>query len=275
MLRILAAGVVAGALAAVATPLRAQEPDPGEAYGVYRPPPPPAPDTASAPSAAVTDTGAAGNEPGRVGVDTLAQVTDVQAALAVDSAARDTAAADTAGAPPVLLDHIEEPAEDTSLTARMDVSRGGGLSRAEFPDLRETARLTGRYGVFLELMARSGYAAALTDSAALTVLAPTDSAFARLPAGELARLRGDSTALAAWAASVLVNGDRRLVDLLGAGEATSAGGATVRVERGDDGTPRVGEARLVQPDLVARNGRLHGVDRVLLPRVDSATSAAP
>ncbi|HZA92853.1 MAG TPA: fasciclin domain-containing protein, partial [Gemmatimonadales bacterium] len=54
-------------------------------------------------------------------------------------------------------------------------------------------------------------------------------------------------------------------------------GSAIRVTRASDGVLRVGDARLVQPGLIARNGMLHGVDRVTLP--DSAraeaTSAAP
>jgi uncharacterized surface protein with fasciclin (FAS1) repeats len=263
----------------------AQEPDPAEAYGIYRPEPSAEPEPAAAEVSADT----AGRETaGRAGAgdtaarDTAARrpasgITDVAAALAADTArSLDSAAApsDTARGP-VVLERVEEVADDTSLTARMDLSRGGGLRRQEFPDLRESARFTGRYDVFLELISSTSVATALADTAPLTVLAPTDSAFASLPPDVLEQLRGDSATVERWAASLLVPGDRSAADLLGAGTVVTLAGTALAVQRDGGATTVGGEARLVQADLLARNGRVHGVDRVILPEADTATSAVP
>jgi uncharacterized surface protein with fasciclin (FAS1) repeats len=236
--------VVAIAMAAVSR-LTAQEPDPAEAYGIYRPP-----DTSVAPAgAAPADTAEAGS---------LVAATD--------------SAADS-----LRLDRVEETADDTSLTARMDVWRGGGLRREEFPDLRESAALSGRYTVFLDLIGRDPAGAALGDTARVTVLAPTDSAFAALPPGSVEWLRADSAARSRWAGGLLLAGDRPVGALLEAGEVETLGGAAIRVTRGADEVARAGDARVIQPDVTARNGMLHGVDRVTLPdsTVGEATSAVP
>ncbi|HEX6107029.1 MAG TPA: fasciclin domain-containing protein [Gemmatimonadales bacterium] len=232
---------VVGALAVLAlggaAPAMGQESDPGEAYGVYRPPPPP------------------------------------QDTAAPDTALSDSIPADTEGP----AERVEVEADDTSLTVRMDVWRGGGLSRAEFPGLRESAGFTGRYTVFLDLMAREGPGAVLEDTAHVTLLAPTDSAFTRLAPDALDRLRSDSAVRARWARALVVEGDWTIADLLRAGEVTSRGGEPVRAARAADGSVRLNGARVVQPDLTARNGILHGVDRVVLPDTASApaTSAVP
>ena len=230
--------------------LRAQEPSPAEAYGIYRAPEAPA------------DSAAAGG----VVADSLVE----------DGAAVDTATADSA-ADTLRLDRVEESADDTSLTARMDVWRGGGLRREEFPDLRESAALTGRYTVFLDLVRRDPWGAALGDTARITLLAPTDSAFAALPAEAVDRLRADSAARRRWIEGLVLAGDRSIRGLLQAGEVETVGGTPVRMTRGPDGIPRAGETRVVQPDLTARNGMLHGVDRVTLPdsTAAEATSADP
>jgi uncharacterized surface protein with fasciclin (FAS1) repeats len=167
----------------------------------------------------------------------------------------------------------EREADDTSLTARMDASRGGGLRREAFPDLLSTAKLTGSYRTFLGLVDRSKLRRVLTGSAAVTVLAPTDSAFARVPPADLERLRNNSAARDAWLGTLIFNGDLRSADLVKAAGARSRGGSLVHfVYSSRDGQVRAGQARLVQPDLVARNGILHGVDRVTLT---GATSASP
>jgi uncharacterized surface protein with fasciclin (FAS1) repeats len=188
---------------------------------------------------------------------------------------------DTGDAPRQATDTIGleviEAADDTSLTARMDVWRGGGLRRDEFPGLRESAALIGRYTVFLSLFRGERWGAALGDTVRVTVLAPTDSAFAALPAAALERLRSDSATRARWAGTVLLAGDRSIGALLEAGEGETMAGTVVQVTRGADGWVRVGEARVVQPDLIARNGMLHGVDRVTMPDTTgpAPTSAVP
>ncbi len=165
----------------------------------------------------------------------------------------------------------ERAADDTSLTARMDASRGGGLRRQDFPDLMNTAKMTGNYGTFMGLVDRSTLRRLLTGSTAMTILAPTDSAFAKLPQPDLERLRNNAAARDAWLGTLIYNGDLRSADLVKATGARSRAGSLVHFSS-RDGQVRAGRARLVQPDLIARNGILHGIDRVTL---NGATSASP
>ncbi len=197
---------------------------------------------------------------------------------AADSIARaDASAVDTARLADTVrkedaLQLVDEPEEDdTSLTARMDASRGGGLARAEFPDLLSSAAMTGRYRTFLGLVNRSNLQPMLTGRAPITLLAPTDSAFTKLSQANLARLRNDAAFRDAWLKTLVLNGSLKSRDLVRTGNVRSRSGAVVYFSERDS-VVRAGPARLVQPDLVARNGVLHGVDRVVLP---GATSASP
>jgi uncharacterized surface protein with fasciclin (FAS1) repeats len=160
---------------------------------------------------------------------------------------------------------------DTSLTARLDARRGGGLARQDFPDLQAVAAGAGSYGIFLDLIARTGAAARLAADSLVTVLAPTDSAFTRLPAADLARLRDDSDFQEAWLEKVVFDGSLGSRELLAAGELQSGGGPVIPFARGPDGWIHAGPARVVQVDLFARNGILHGLDRVILPETTSAS----
>jgi uncharacterized surface protein with fasciclin (FAS1) repeats len=168
------------------------------------------------------------------------------------------------------VDTIGDTVPDTSLTARMDVRRGGGLRRDEYPDLMSTAAMTGRYRTFLELADRTFLQGLLSGAGTFTLLVPTDSAFARLGAADLSRLRNSITLRDRWLAALVLNGSLGK-ELVSAGEVRSRGGTLVEFSQ-RDGAIRAGPARLVEPDLVARNGILHGVDRVVLP---NATSASP
>jgi uncharacterized surface protein with fasciclin (FAS1) repeats len=208
--------------------------------------------------------------------DTLAARTgaDSLADTAVAAGARGLVPADTGVADTSRKQNALQPAEpetdDTSLTARMDASRGGGLRRQDFPDLLNTAKLTGSYRTFIGLMERSSLRRLLTGGTEVTILAPTDSAFAKLPAADLTRLRDNASARDAWLGTLIFNGNLRSADLLKAGGVRSRGGNLIHFSSADSAV-RAGQARLVQPDLVARNGILHGVDRVNLTNPASAT----
>jgi uncharacterized surface protein with fasciclin (FAS1) repeats len=166
------------------------------------------------------------------------------------------------------------PPIDTSLTARMDVRRGGGLSRSEFPDLLQSAALTKQYARFLRLVERSGWAPRLAGAKSYTLLAPNDLALRRMPAPVLARLESDSLLLNRWVGDHVFAGSLRTADLLSAGQDTAESGRIVRFTRDSaSGSLRAEDARVVQPDLMARNGMLQGIDRALAP--DTVTRVRP
>jgi uncharacterized surface protein with fasciclin (FAS1) repeats len=197
------------------------------------------------------------------------------------SARRDTTAragatrgADTAARRTDALKPSPPPPDDTSLTARMDVRRGGGLSRSEFPDLLQSAQLTKQYGRFLRLVERSGWAPRLSGAMSYTLLAPNDLALRRMQAPVLARLESDSLLLHRWVGDHVFAGSLRTTDLLSAGQDTAESGRVVRFTRDSaSGSLRADEARVVQPDLMARNGMVHGIDRAMTP--DTVTRVRP
>jgi uncharacterized surface protein with fasciclin (FAS1) repeats len=156
----------------------------------------------------------------------------------------------------------------------MDVRRGGGLTRSEFPDLLQSAQLTRQYGRFLRLVERSGWAQRLSGGGTYTLLAPNDLALRRVQAPVLARLESDSVLLHRWVGDHVLAGSLRTADLLSAGQDTAESGRVVRFTRDSaSGSLRADDARVVQPDLMARNGMLQGMDRALAP--DTVTRVRP
>ena len=105
-------------------------------------------------------------------------------------------------------------------------------------------------------MDRSPLRRLLTGSTAVTILAPTDSAFAKLPQADLDRLRNNSSARDAWLGTLIFNGNlKSRGPRQGNRQARSRGGNLVHFAySSSDRMVRAGQARLVQPDLVARNG---------------------
>jgi transforming growth factor-beta-induced protein len=117
----------------------------------------------------------------------------------------------------------------------------------------------------------------------LTLFAPTDAAFAALPAGVIPLLleNANRDLLVDILTHHLVDGLNLSPDLLDSGRATSLEGSPITVEvieqpaETEDAEPITfvevgGNATLQRPDLLATNGVIHVIDAVLIPadRVD-------
>jgi uncharacterized surface protein with fasciclin (FAS1) repeats len=111
----------------------------------------------------------------------------------------------------------------------------------------------------------AGVTNALKGSGKVTIFAPTDAAFALLPAGTVEKLlKPENRALLAKILAYhVVPGEYTKKQLTNKGLKTLAGGIALEV------TPSrviVNNANVTQADLMASNGVIHVIDRVLMPR---------
>jgi uncharacterized surface protein with fasciclin (FAS1) repeats len=136
---------------------------------------------------------------------------------------------------------------------------------AERSNLVATVRSAG----FLSTLLQAGEAAGLLDTlqgpGPFTIFAPRDAAFEALPEGAVEALLADRERLRA----VLerhVMAERAGSDLLvDRTSVATVGGTEFTLSTTADGSLRVGEATVIQPDIRASNGVVHVIDRVLLP----------
>jgi uncharacterized surface protein with fasciclin (FAS1) repeats len=106
----------------------------------------------------------------------------------------------------------------------------------------------------------------LSGEGPFTVFAPTDAAFAKLPAGTVESLvkPENRDQLVAILKQHVVSGRVYSDQALAAGEAKTLLGQKVQVRATRDGA-RVGAANLVATDIEGSNGVIHVIDTVLLP----------
>lgn len=134
-------------------------------------------------------------------------------------------------------------------------------------DLVETASAAGSFKTLLSLAEAAGLVDTLRTKGPFTVFAPTDEAFAKVPAEALAALRADKAKLAAVLAYHLLPGRVLSSDLReGATEAKTLDSRTLAVVRAKDGSVTAGGAKVVKADVLASNAVVHVVDTVILPR---------
>lgn len=155
-------------------------------------------------------------------------------------------------------------------------------------DVLDAARTAGGFESFLGLVRKAELGDRLAGERRATVFMPTDAAFDRLPPESRRRLVGaNREALRAIVLQHVVPGQSLPSDSLPR-ELETAGGGRLLVtwERGDltihsDPRPVAGEAaRVVIGDIRAANGRVHGIDAILLPMealtgADEAAEARP
>ncbi len=112
----------------------------------------------------------------------------------------------------------------------------------------------------------AGLAEALQAKGPFTVFAPTDAAFAKLPAGTVDALLKDPAKLAAILKYHVVSGKVMAADVIkahGAKPATLNGAALDITVKG--GIVYVNGATVTGADVAASNGVIHVIDTVLLP----------
>jgi uncharacterized surface protein with fasciclin (FAS1) repeats len=111
----------------------------------------------------------------------------------------------------------------------------------------------------------AGLAETLSGNGPFTVFAPTNEAFAALPAGTLENLlKPENRELLRKVLTYhVVSGDLMAKDL-SSGRVATVEGSRVRVRVRRSGV-RVNNARVVTADIDAKNGVIHVIDRVLLP----------
>ena len=131
-------------------------------------------------------------------------------------------------------------------------------------DIVDTAVAAGSFNTLVTAVKEAGLVETLKSPGPLTVFAPTDDAFAKLPHGTLDGLLKDKEQLKAVLLYHVVPGKVMAADVVKLHSAKTAGGAVVPVKV-EHGKVFVGPAQVVKTDIAATNGVIHVIDTVLIP----------
>ena len=133
-------------------------------------------------------------------------------------------------------------------------------------NLPATASKAGNFETLLAAAEAAGLVKALSETGPLTVFAPTDDAFAKLPAGTVQSLLKPENReqLANILKYHVVPGRVYSEQVVTAGQVETLTGTNVRISV-EHGKAKVNNANLVATDIDASNGVIHVIDQVLLP----------
>ncbi|MER3494788.1 MAG: fasciclin [Mastigocladus sp. ERB_26_2] len=131
-------------------------------------------------------------------------------------------------------------------------------------DIVETVVNTGDFNTLIKAVEASGLLETIKGEGPYTLFAPTDDAFANLPAGTLDDLLANIPKLKRIVAYHVAFGDVRSDDLAQIGEAQTVEGSVIAIAS-VDGKFQVNGANVLQTDILADNGVIHIIDQVLMP----------
>ena len=139
-----------------------------------------------------------------------------------------------------------------------------GASLAHAADIVDTAASAGQFKTLVAAVQAAGLADTLKGKGPFTVFAPTDEAFAKLPAGTVEALLGDKEKLAKILTYHVVPGKVMAADVK-TGAVRTVQGQSLKVVANSSGV-KVNDAKVVKADVVASNGVIHVIDTVVLPQ---------
>lgn len=131
-------------------------------------------------------------------------------------------------------------------------------------DIVQTAVAAGQFKTLARLLTKAGLVGALEKPGPYTVFAPTDAAFAKVPKKTLDGLLANKAKLKAVLLYHVVAGRVTAADVTKLSSAKTLDGKTVRI-RVSGTNVFVNTAKVTKPDVMATNGVIHVVNRVLIP----------
>ena len=149
----------------------------------------------------------------------------------------------------------------------------GAAQPAAAKDIVATAVGAGQFNTLVAAVKAAGLVEALQGKGPFTVFAPTDEAFAKLPAGTVEGLLKDPKALSNILLYHVVPGAVKAAAVKDGLTAKTLQGSPVTFKV-MDGKAMIDGANIVATDVMASNGVIHVIDSVILPPAKAAAPAA-
>lgn len=128
----------------------------------------------------------------------------------------------------------------------------------------EIASQNDSFDTLVKAVKAAGLAETLQGEGPFTVFAPTDEAFSQLPEGTLEELLANPEQLRRVLTYHVVSGRVTAEQVQGMSSAQTVLGQELGISV-ESGSVRVGDATVVQADVMASNGVIHVIDSVLIP----------
>jgi uncharacterized surface protein with fasciclin (FAS1) repeats len=127
----------------------------------------------------------------------------------------------------------------------------------------ETAIQAGSFNTLVAAVKAASLVDTLSGSGPLTVFAPTDAAFAKLPKGTLEGLLKDTGKLKEILTYHVIPGKVMASDVVKLHSAKTVQGQNLKIT--NNGAVKIDDAKVIKTDIQCSNGVIHVIDSVVLP----------
>ncbi len=148
-------------------------------------------------------------------------------------------------------------------TAAVALAGFVSTASAQSKDIVDTAVSAGSFTTLVKAVQAAGLVDTLKGEGPFTVFAPTDEAFAKLPAGTLESLLQDKAKLTAILTYHVVPGKVMAKDVVTLTSAKTVQGQSIAIDTSNG--VKVDGATVIQTDIATSNGVIHVIDSVILP----------
>ena len=131
-------------------------------------------------------------------------------------------------------------------------------------DIVDTAVSAGNFTTLVAAVQAAGLVDTLKSDGPFTVFAPTDDAFAKLPAGTVEALLADTETLGKILKYHVVAGKVMAADVVELTSADTVAGMRLNIKV-VDGSVMINDAKVVVTDIQCSNGVIHVIDTVIVP----------
>ena len=145
------------------------------------------------------------------------------------------------------------------------VGSTAATARAQEKDIVDTAVAAGSFTTLAAALEAAGLVETLKGEGPFTVFAPTDEAFAKLPAGTVEALLKDIPQLTAILTYHVVPGKVDAAQVVHLTTAETVNGQSLSISV-NGATVMVDNAKVVTTDIMASNDIIHVIDTVVLPQ---------
>jgi uncharacterized surface protein with fasciclin (FAS1) repeats len=152
-----------------------------------------------------------------------------------------------------------------TLAAGLMLSSVGFAKAAPTLDIVDTAVSVGQFKTLVAAVQAAGLESTLRSRGPFTVFAPTDAAFAKLPAGTVEALLKDIPTLTKILTYHVIAGSKSVTELEMLGSLKTVQGEDVEIT-GCNGRIYVNNSEVVLANVQATNGTIQVIDAVLLPQ---------
>lgn len=135
--------------------------------------------------------------------------------------------------------------------------------KSDDKDIVDTAIAAGSFNTLATALTKAGLVDTLKSEGPFTVFAPTDEAFAKIPADDLKAILADKDLLTSILTYHVVAGKVMAEDVVALDSAKSVEGSSLTIDTSNG--VKVNNANVTKTDIKTSNGVIHVIDTVLVP----------